>query len=320
MARLGLRGWPEPRGWAFPAARLVLLPGARQSGYIFADCRALLRGSRRRCAVARPTGHRNPVTSGPKVSLPSAAELATLCRHTPPDPPELDFRLSSSLNTGTPGRLLAAHHAGQRQGGHGCVLRCQRPGLRCLPVDGFCHLSPGRSTHTAPPGQPDGRGCCPPYVRAQPEAVGSDGHRGGSSGQIQQPARPGIPSSRAVSAGSGGCWVRTSVGQVNDFTDRHLSALPAPGDQPLLAPTRLLALTSRRILRSFDIWSCPVDGTAAGPAAALTSRRRCTPGRSDDDVAMNGESLHLFGQIQRRHEWVQPASRPQPHWGGFVSK
>ena len=160
------------------------------------------------------------------------------------DPPELDFRLSSSLNTGTPGRLLAAHHAGQRQGGHGCVLRCQRPGLRCLPVDGFCHLSPGRSTHTAPPGQPDGRGCCPPYVRAQPEAVGSDGHRGGSSGQIQQPARPGIPSSRAVSAGSGGCWVRTSVGQVNGFTDRHLSALPAPGDQPLLAPTRLLALTS----------------------------------------------------------------------------
>ena len=28
-------GWPEPLGWAFSAAKLVLLPGARQSGYIF---------------------------------------------------------------------------------------------------------------------------------------------------------------------------------------------------------------------------------------------------------------------------------------------
>jgi len=41
-------GWPEPLGWAFSAAKLVLLPGARQSGYIFCGLpRALLRGSRR---------------------------------------------------------------------------------------------------------------------------------------------------------------------------------------------------------------------------------------------------------------------------------
>ncbi len=40
----------------------------------------------------------------------------------------------------------------------------------------------------------------------------SDGHSGTSSGQKQQPARPGKPSSRAISAGGGRCWVRTNVG------------------------------------------------------------------------------------------------------------
>jgi hypothetical protein len=40
----------------------------------------------------------------------------------------------------------------------------------------------------------------------------SHGHSGTSQLQKQQPARRGIPSSRAVSAGSGRCWVRTSVG------------------------------------------------------------------------------------------------------------
>ena len=40
----------------------------------------------------------------------------------------------------------------------------------------------------------------------------SHGRSGTPQRQKQQPARPGIPSSRAVSAGSGRCWVRTSVG------------------------------------------------------------------------------------------------------------
>jgi hypothetical protein len=40
----------------------------------------------------------------------------------------------------------------------------------------------------------------------------SHGHSGTSQPRKQQPARPGIPSSRAVSAGSGRCWVRTNVG------------------------------------------------------------------------------------------------------------
>src|ERR1017187_3304467 len=40
----------------------------------------------------------------------------------------------------------------------------------------------------------------------------SHGLSGTSSGKKQQPARPGTPSSRAISAGSGRCWVRTNVG------------------------------------------------------------------------------------------------------------
>jgi hypothetical protein len=40
----------------------------------------------------------------------------------------------------------------------------------------------------------------------------SQGHSGTSQPRKQQPARPGIPSSRAVSAGSGRYWVRTNVG------------------------------------------------------------------------------------------------------------
>ena len=40
----------------------------------------------------------------------------------------------------------------------------------------------------------------------------SHGRNGTSQPRKQQPARRGIPSSRAVSAGSGRCWVRTNVG------------------------------------------------------------------------------------------------------------
>jgi hypothetical protein len=47
------------------------------------------------------------------------------------------------------------------------------------------------------------------HSRKQPD---SHGRSGTSQLQKQQPARRGIPSSRAVSAGSGRCWVRTSVG------------------------------------------------------------------------------------------------------------
>ena len=40
----------------------------------------------------------------------------------------------------------------------------------------------------------------------------SHGHSGTSPGQKEQPARPGNPSSRAIFAGGGRCWVRTNVG------------------------------------------------------------------------------------------------------------
>ena len=50
----------------------------------------------------------------------------------------------------------------------------------------------------------------------------SHGHSGTSPGQKQQPARPGKPSSRAISAGGGRCWVRTSVGLADGFTVRNV--------------------------------------------------------------------------------------------------
>ena len=46
--------------------------------------------------------------------------------------------------------------------------------------------------------------------------------------KTERPASPGIPSSRAVSAGSGRCWVRTSVGLADGFTDRSLWPLGQP--------------------------------------------------------------------------------------------
>jgi hypothetical protein len=47
------------------------------------------------------------------------------------------------------------------------------------------------------------------HSRKQPD---SHGHSGTSWPRRQQPARRGIPSSRAISAGGGRCWVRTNVG------------------------------------------------------------------------------------------------------------
>ena len=57
----------------------------------------------------------------------------------------------------------------------------------------------------------------------------SHGHSGTSPGQKQQPARPGKPSSRAISAGGGRCWVRTNVGLADGFTDGP----PSPHSKPL---------------------------------------------------------------------------------------
>jgi hypothetical protein len=56
----------------------------------------------------------------------------------------------------------------------------------------------------------------------------SHGHSGTSAGQKQQPASPGKSSSRAISAGSGRCWVRTNVGEADGFTDRSLWPLGQP--------------------------------------------------------------------------------------------
>ena len=53
---------------------------------------------------------------------------------------------------------------------------------------------------------------CPLYVRAQLDTVGLSWTQRDLVRLKQQPARPGKPSSRAISAGGGRCWVRTNVG------------------------------------------------------------------------------------------------------------
>jgi hypothetical protein len=47
------------------------------------------------------------------------------------------------------------------------------------------------------------------HSRKQPDSLGRSGT---PTGPKQQPATPGKPSSQAVFAGSGRCWVRTNVG------------------------------------------------------------------------------------------------------------
>ncbi len=68
----------------------------------------------------------------------------------------------------------------------------------------------------------------------------SHGHSGTSPGQKEQPARPGKPSSQAISAGGGRCWVRTNVGLADGFTDRP----PSPHSKPLTC--RVTAKTRSR--------------------------------------------------------------------------
>ena len=54
-------------------------------------------------------------------------------------------------------------------------------------------------------------GPCPLYVRAQLETAGLTWTQRDLTGPNEQPARPGNPSSRAIFAGGGRCWVRTNV-------------------------------------------------------------------------------------------------------------
>jgi hypothetical protein len=97
-------------------------------------------------------------------------------------------------------------------------MRGLQPVIRPLPG-----RWPGAVRRRPPPGRGHDRGRCPLYVRAQPETADSLGRSGTTMGPKQQPATPGKPSSRAVFAGGGRCWVRTNVGLADGFTDvcRH---------------------------------------------------------------------------------------------------
>ena len=92
----------------------------------------------------------------------------------------------------------------------------------------------------------------------------SHGRSGTPQRQKQQPARPGIPSSRAVSAGSGRCWVRTSVGLADGFT---VTASPPIG---MAADLQLLHFPphENRILSA----PCPCVSSRPGQ---LTEGSRC---------------------------------------------
>jgi hypothetical protein len=60
------------------------------------------------------------------------------------------------------------------------------------------------------------------------------GHSGTSSGQKHQPATPRKPRPRAISAGSGRCWVRTNVGEADGFTGSPLPPFPMVADLQIL--------------------------------------------------------------------------------------
>ena len=120
------------------------------------------------------------------------------------------------------------------------------------------------------------------HSRKQPN---SHGHSGTSQPRKQQPARPGIPSSRAVSAGSGRCWVRTSVGLADGFTDRR--------SQPIGIPTDLHTHHSRRVKTEF----CPPRVRAYRVAQVSALKISCARPRKSSGVPL--------GPILRR-----PAPRP----------
>jgi hypothetical protein len=115
------------------------------------------------------------------------------------------------------------------RGSSGSSCRCPAITMGTAPADRSCRAIRGPErgvTNDLPAGtqHPDR----PPHngrnqMTSGPDAVrymsvhswkqpDSHGHNGTSSSQKQQPARPGKPRPRAVSAGSGRCWVRTNVG------------------------------------------------------------------------------------------------------------
>ena len=107
----------------------------------------------------------------------------------------------------------------------GCAV--DPAGVHCRPAQqSLRRLSrPGRSGSAGRWSGPDAVRYMSVHSWKQPD---SHGHSGTSPGTKQQPARPGKPSSRAISAGGGRCWVRTSVGEADGFTDRSLWPLGQP--------------------------------------------------------------------------------------------
>jgi hypothetical protein len=75
----------------------------------------------------------------------------------------------------------------------------------------------------------------------------------------RRPARPGIPSSRAVSAGGGRCWVRTNVGLADGFTAAHSCSPGCPLTCGYSIPRQVKTARCPCGVRSFRV--CLVSAT-----------------------------------------------------------
>jgi hypothetical protein len=118
------------------------------------------------------------------------------------------------------------------------------------------------------------------HNRKQPD---SHGRSWTSPGQKEQPARPGNPSSRAIFAGGGRCWVRTNVGLADGFTDLPPSPPTVAADLRIHHPLRdgsrrrsaQVPPASARALRPAASW--PATLPRLGVAQPRTVAHRIDP-------------------------------------------
>jgi hypothetical protein len=131
----------------------------------------------------------------------------------------------------------------------------------------------------------------------------SHGRSGTSSSQKQQPARQGKPSSQAIFAGGGRCWVRTNVGEADGFTGSPLQPLPTG--------------TDLRILHS--------DGREIGPLSVWRPCRASCPGQSHAPLLIRSHGVQVSpttsnSHAARRRVRCSPTAPPcrlsQPACGG----
>ena len=173
-----------------------------------------------------------------------------------------------------------------------CGLCVARPGVTNDLPAGWRVPSPGRITiATEEANGPVDRLSGPDAVRymsvhswKQPD---SHGRSGTSRRPKEQPTRPRTRSLRAVSAGSGRCWVRTNVGEADGFTGSPSQPIGMPADLRILhsspRESRVLSVASEcawSARGTFWIMSHDVQLSPATPMLPLSPchpwLRQCT--------------------------------------------